>query len=58
MTYLGHGGPLGWAQERVLTVPDILSWNNYDKLMVMTTATCSFGAYDDPSITSPAEHAF
>ncbi|MEZ4911701.1 MAG: type IX secretion system sortase PorU [Saprospiraceae bacterium] len=56
-TYLGHGGPLGWAQERVLTIPDIQSWTNFNKLMLMTTATCSFGAYDDPAITSPAELA-
>ncbi|MBK9580767.1 MAG: hypothetical protein IPO48_02215 [Saprospiraceae bacterium] len=23
LTYLGHGGPLGWAQETILTVADI-----------------------------------
>lgn len=57
LTYLGHGGPLGWAQERILTVPEIQSWSNLNNLMLMVTATCSFGAYDDPSITSPAEFA-
>lgn len=57
LTYLGHGGPLGWAQERILTVPDLNSWTNIDKMTVMVTATCSFGAYDDPSIISPAEFA-
>jgi hypothetical protein len=56
-TYLGHGGPQGWAQERVLTLKDIKSWTNYDKLFLMITATCSFGAYDDPKIVSPGEEA-
>jgi hypothetical protein len=55
--YLGHGGPLGWAQERVLTIPDIVAWDNYDAMTIMLTATCSFAAYDDPSILSPAEQA-
>ena len=57
LTYLGHGGPLGWAQERILTVPDIQSWTNINSLTVMVTATCSFGAYDDPAVVSPAEYA-
>jgi hypothetical protein len=57
LTYLGHGGPLGWSQERVLTVPDIQSWNNYNSMTIMVTATCSFAAYDDPSVVSPAEYA-
>lgn len=57
LTYLGHGGPLGWSQERVLTVPDIQAWTNYNSLTIMVTATCSFAAYDDPSVVSPAEYA-
>ncbi|HRO07429.1 MAG TPA: type IX secretion system sortase PorU [Saprospiraceae bacterium] len=57
MTYLGHGGPLGWAQERILTIPDIESWTNADNLTLFITATCSFGAYDNPSKLSPAEYA-
>ena len=57
MTYLGHGGPLGWAQERILTIPDIESWTNLDNLTLLITATCSFGAYDNPSKLSPAEYA-
>jgi len=57
LTYLGHGGPLGWAQERILTVPEVQSWTNYNQLPVMITATCSFGAYDEPAVVSPAEYA-
>lgn len=56
-TYLGHGGPQGWAQERVLTLKDIKGWTNIDKLFLMVTATCSFAAYDDPKIVSPGEES-
>ncbi len=56
INYLGHGGPAGWTQERVLQVPDILSWSNSDQLSLMITATCSFANYDDPAITSGGEH--
>lgn len=58
MTYLGHGGPKGWAQERVLDIPDIRSWRNYDNLILLITATCSFTSYDDPAFTSAGEEAF
>lgn len=57
LTYLGHGGPLGWAQERILTVPDIQSWTNKNSLSILITATCSFGAFDEPAVVSPAEYA-
>lgn len=57
LTYLGHGGPLGWAQERVLTNSDIRNWTNFDRLCLLITATCSFAAYDDPKATSPGEEA-
>ncbi|HMQ50032.1 MAG TPA: type IX secretion system sortase PorU [Saprospiraceae bacterium] len=55
ITYLGHGGPKGWAQERVLNISDILSWTNYDRLPIFLTATCSFTGYDDPAFTSAGE---
>ncbi|MCB0704963.1 MAG: type IX secretion system sortase PorU [Saprospiraceae bacterium] len=55
ITYLGHGGPKGWAQERILQIPDINSWTNYSKLPIFITATCTFAGYDDPSFTSSGE---
>lgn len=55
VTYLGHGGAKGWAQERVLQIPDITSWTNNDKLPVFLTATCSFSGYDDPRFTTAGE---
>lgn len=57
MNYMGHGGPKGWAQERVLKIPDIETWNNEDELPVLITATCSFTGYDDPAIISAGEAA-
>ncbi len=58
VTYLGHGSPKGWAQERVLTIPDILNWKNRFKMPLFITATCSFTAYDDPEFVSAGEEAF
>ncbi len=55
--YLGHGGPTGWAQERVLQSNHIQDLTNPDKLTLMVTATCSFTGYDDPHIVSAGEHA-
>jgi len=57
MTYVGHGGTRGWAQERILNISDILSWDNQDHLPLLITATCSFAGYDDPSFTSAGEEA-
>ena len=56
LNYLGHGGPKGWADERVLQITDILNWNNYNKLPVFITATCSFTGFDEPSFVSAGEH--
>lgn len=55
--YLGHGGPTGWAQERVLQVEDIESWRNFERLPLVITATCSFGGYDDHNDFPGAEVA-
>jgi hypothetical protein len=55
MNYFGHGGSTGLAQERVLEVSDINSWTNLNRLMLMITATCTFGSYDNPFQTSAGE---
>ena len=55
LNYMGHGGPKGWAQERVLKISDIETWNNPDELPILITATCSFTGYDDPAIISAGE---
>ncbi len=55
VTYLGHGGSQGWAQERVLNISDILNWENDEALPLFITATCSFAGYDDPAFTTAGE---
>lgn len=58
ITYLGHGGTRGWAQERILQIPDISGWNNSDRMPLFITATCSLAAYDDPSESTAGELIF
>lgn len=55
VNYMGHGGEEGWAQERVLQIPHIQSWQNNNKLPLFVTATCSFAPFDDPGINSAGE---
>ena len=55
LNYLGHGGPKGWAQERVLQVSDIQGWDNFDKMPLLVTATCTFTGYDEPTVESAGE---
>ncbi|NEN22808.1 type IX secretion system sortase PorU [Cryomorpha ignava] len=57
MNYVGHGGELGLAAERILDIPMILNWGNGAKLPVFITATCEFTRYDDPLFTSAGELA-
>ncbi len=56
-TYLGHGGAQGWAQERVLSIPDIRAWSNADRPTILLTATCQFAGFDDPSFVTAGEEA-
>ncbi|MFN4255071.1 MAG: type IX secretion system sortase PorU, partial [Saprospiraceae bacterium] len=55
--YIGHGGPRGWAQERVIDNSDIASWDNENRYTFIITATCTFGGYDDPFTVSGGEQA-
>lgn len=56
--YTGHGGEVGLAHERVMTLSDINNWNNLDNMSLFITATCSFSRWDDPAQTSAGEQAF
>lgn len=58
MNYIGHGGELGWAHERVLELSDIESWSNPYQMAVFLTATCEFSRYDDPGRVSAGELTF
>lgn len=58
MNYVGHGGETGLALERILTIPQILSWNNINQLPLFVSATCEFTRYDDPSRVSAGEEMY
>jgi hypothetical protein len=55
MNYIGHGGEVGWALERILQISDIQSWTNVSNMPMFVTATCEFSRYDDPGRTSAGE---
>lgn len=55
VNYVGHGGEVGLAEERVVTIPQIQSWTNINALNLFVSATCEFTKYDDPSRVSAGE---
>ena len=55
MNYVGHGGVNGWADERVLTPEDVLTWSAQGKYPIFVTATCEFSRFDDPGKISVGE---
>ena len=55
VNYTGHGGELGWSEEKVLEIPDIEAWDNYNGLPLFITATCEFSRFDDPGLLSAGE---
>lgn len=55
--YLGHGGPSGLGDERVMTLEDISSWTNRNNLTMFITATCTFAPFDNPARQSAGELA-
>lgn len=55
MNYIGHGGEVGLAHERILDIPTINSWNNLNNMPLFMTATCEFTRYDDPNRVSAGE---
>ncbi|MBQ8222049.1 MAG: type IX secretion system sortase PorU [Bacteroidales bacterium] len=58
LNYIGHAGEVGWADERILTNEDILSWRNSTKLHLMITASCEFTRLDDHTRVSAGEYVF
>lgn len=53
--YIGHGGEAGAAEERIITIPQVNSWTNLNRLGLFVTATCEFTKFDDPSRESIGE---
>lgn len=58
VNYVGHGGEVGWAEERILTNEDINTWQNIPMLPIFLTATCEFSRFDDHTRTSAGELLF
>lgn len=56
VNYVGHGGEVGWAEERILDVSTIRNWSNINSLPIFVTATCEFTRFDDPGRTSAGEY--
>ena len=56
--YFGHGGINGWAQERILEVPQIQSWNNLNTLPLFIAVTCEFSRFDNPLQITAGELTF
>jgi hypothetical protein len=55
VNYVGHGGEVGLAEERIVTIPQIQDWDNINKLNLFVSATCEFTKYDDPERVSAGE---
>lgn len=53
--YVGHGGEIGLASEKLLQLSDINNWTNYDALSLFVTITCEFTRFDDPKRVSAGE---
>ena len=47
VTYMGHGSPTVWAQERVFTQSDLPRLNTSMKLPFWVAGTCDWGYFDD-----------
>lgn len=58
LNYVGHGGEVQLATERILQRADVNSWRNGPKYPLMITGTCEFSRYDDHERTSLGEFAF
>ncbi len=56
MSYIGHGGGAGWADERILETKHIDDWTNNNNLPLFLTATCEFSRFDNPGTLSAGEH--
>ncbi len=58
LNYVGHGGEVQLAEEKILQRKDVDSWRNAPMYPLMITGTCEFSRYDDHTRTSLGEYAF
>ena len=55
LNFIGHGNEYQWMNEATLTDGTIQNFSNRHKMPLFVTATCEFGKYDQPIVTSGAE---
>ncbi len=55
INYIGHGNEFFWAEEKIIDDNSIYEWENRHQFPLFITATCEFGKFDDPLITSGGE---
>ncbi len=53
--YIGHGGVMSLADERVFNRPEIDAFKNYDALTFFVISACEFSRYDDPTDITAGE---
>ena len=53
--YTGHGGEDKLAHENILSIDNINSWKNQNKMAVFVTATCEFSRFDNHKYVSAGE---
>jgi hypothetical protein len=53
--YVGHGGAMGAASERIITIGQITNYRNINRLTLFVSATCEFGRIDDNERVSAGE---
>ncbi len=56
VNYFGHGGEDGWAGERILGIPEVQSWSNFNSQPLIITITCEFSKFDNPLRLSGGEY--
>lgn len=56
ISYIGHGGPTNWAQERLFGNTEIAGLKNFNALPFFITATCDFSPFDNPTSNSAGEN--
>lgn len=53
--YIGHGGEIGLASEKLLGLTHVNGWTNLDAMPLFVTITCEFTRFDDPKRVSAGE---
>lgn len=55
VNYTGHGAETQLSTKKIVTIPQIQTWENLNNLPFFVTATCEVSRYDDPERFSAGE---